>query len=132
METHCILLSHGSFAQACLKSAEMLAGETNGITAIGLCESTGVEAFKKAFWAEVERHGEKDLLVMVDIMGGTPSNLALEACTTNPRITVFTGLNVPMVVNYALGGCSASSEADLLLEETKNSINIFRQKDFLD
>src|ERR1051325_11302745 len=59
----------------------------------------------------IERvRGDAGVLLLTDMFGGTPSNLALTFIETN-QIEVITGVNLPMLIKLA---GQAKSSADLL------------------
>ena len=94
-----ILISHGNFACEALKSVEMIMGKQEDVTAIavmpGMDLNETVEKLRKAV-AEVE--AGMNIIIMTDIMGGTPSNAAGILTATMVNVLVITGFNMPMLL----------------------------------
>lgn len=70
---------------------------------------------------EVDRDG---LLILTDIYGGTPSNVALTMRRPG-RVEVVSGVNLPMVVRLGCGGESSMSleeRAKWIREKARSSI----------
>ena len=93
-----VIFTHGSVASALKECAEDFFQEHQLLVAISLDR----EADRAVSWTalqsavnEVEADG--GVLVLVDMFGGTPSNLAM-ALLTRDDISVITGVNLPMVL----------------------------------
>lgn len=97
-----ILMSHGSMAIETLKSAELIVGELPNTVALGLQKSDGPEDLKaKAETAIKEFYGKEPVYLFVDLLGGTPGNVAVSLTQDYPDMEVVSGLNLPMVIEYA-------------------------------
>lgn len=97
-----LVLSHGNLARELLESARTIAGELEWFEALSLDWRTPVDIAERSVGEAVERLDRgSGVLVLADIFGGTPSNLArrLEA---GGRVRVVSGVNLPMVVRL---GC---------------------------
>ena len=84
-----VIASHGNFANELLKSAEMIYGDMSDVPAVSLMPGMSFE--------EVTKKAGKDTLVLVDLFGGTPSNV-FSALTRTFGHQVVTGLNLPMLI----------------------------------
>lgn len=91
------IIGHGDLPAALISSARMLMGERDGLYALCLRESDGLENF-------IQKTGELlasikeniPLLVFVDLQGGTPWNSVLGV--NDARVRLVTGLNLPMLL----------------------------------
>ena len=97
-EVGLILIAHGPLAHALLESAEMIMGIQTNTIALSLDMDESLEGLK----LEVERTVRKvdrgaGALLLVDLLGGTPSNAATLAMTSH-SIEVVTGMNLGMVL----------------------------------
>ncbi len=96
-----LVITHGKFGIELLKSVEMIMGEQEDSAALGLCLGDDVEELR----AEAERivaenqEAGKDTIIMVDILGGSPSNVGLYALR-NHDIKLITGVNMLMLIEF--------------------------------
>jgi mannose PTS system EIIA component len=97
-----IVATHGDFGRALLSTLQMILGQPEGMAAVTLSQEDSLESFKakleKAL-GEVDPKGE-GTLVMVDMLGGTPFNVALQLAQDR-KLVVITGLSLPMLVKAA-------------------------------
>ena len=93
-----VIFTHGSVARALRECAEDFFGDPRHLVDIALDR----EADRADTW-EALQQGVKDadagdgVLLLVDMFGGTPSNLAM-ALLTREDVAVITGVNLPMVL----------------------------------
>jgi PTS system mannose-specific IIA component len=93
-----ILASHADFGAAILRTAEFIMGPLSDCTSITV-EETDMEEDTVRRLAEAAKFLDvgAGVLVLTDMFGGTPSNLAL-ALLDNHKVEVVTGMNLPMVL----------------------------------
>lgn len=102
---HLILISHGDFAEGLFDTAEMILGEIKNAQTVCLYPHEGTSDFQQKFeQALAKTAGET--IVLCDIMGGTPCNVAMRYLD---RISLFSGMNLPMVISAVNEG-----KADLI------------------
>lgn len=98
-----LLGSHGNYANEALKSTEMIVGEQENTQTFVLDETMDldmtIQAAQKAF-DRLEK--ESGTLILVDIMGGTPSNAATVLKKKNNNIRLLTGFNLPLLIDACL------------------------------
>ena len=97
-----LLMSHGNLAKEMLKSAEMILGPIQKAQALGLQPNQGPDDLQKAaeeFLNDNPSH--ESTLCLVDLLGGTPSNVVVKLMAEYPDLEVISGLNLPMLVDYA-------------------------------
>ena len=117
-----ILLSHGLFAQEALGSVEMIMGEIEDISTIGLFPGMGIEDLSSSVLAVMDTVAAKSkdlVLILTDIPFGTPTNVALLLEANNPKILVITGFNLPLLVNVLENDQLDKQQILELLEESK-------------
>ena len=72
-----ILLSHGNLAEAMLESAQMIVGhQENDAMALGLQPGESPEELQNAFEAALKTFVSNEILVLSDLISGTPFNVA--------------------------------------------------------
>jgi mannose/fructose-specific phosphotransferase system component IIA len=93
-----IILSHGSFAVACVETVRMLAGNQKNIVAFPLEEGEDPVEYAKEFMAVIELF-PKGSIIFVDVMGGTPCNALMTGVRAkNLSIYALSGVNIPMIL----------------------------------
>lgn len=96
-----VIVSHGQLANELLAAAETVIGDISHITSVSIGWHDDVEMAKD----EVERAIKsvsrgRGVIVMTDMFGGTPTNIA--AMFLNPgEVEIVTGVNLPMVIKLA-------------------------------
>ena len=95
-----VIVAHGGLAKEYLAAVEHVVGNQPGITAVSVaaeCDRSGkVTEIKQAI--EFTDMGE-GVVVVTDMFGGSPSNLARRACP-NDECLLF-GANLPMLIQLA-------------------------------
>ncbi len=95
-----VLVTHSELGQELLKAAEGIVGKQPSVRVLGLHPSEGPDAFQGKIRAALqELNSPAGVLVLADMMGGTPCNAALRQCN-DPRFhyELVTGVNLPMLV----------------------------------
>ena len=97
-----LILTHGSLSEELLAAARVISGDLNGFEALPLAWSDGFDEAHRKVKDALSRldHGE-GVLILTDIFGATPSNVALEFHQPG-KVEVVSGVNLPMVVRL---GC---------------------------
>ena len=74
--TGILIATHGDFAAGILSAVELIAGKQEKVETIGLHHEDGIEEFEERVNKALDDLDEGDgVLVFVDILGGTPSNV---------------------------------------------------------
>ena len=104
-----LIVTHGRLAIELLNAAEMIIGEIHHITAVSLGWHDDVDMATTMIQKTLERvKGPDGVLILTDMFGGTPSNLAMTFL--GERVEVITGVNLPMLIKLA----NLAEQADLL------------------
>ncbi len=109
--TGVLIVTHYRLAEEFLQALRLIVGELKHFRAIGLDPKSSPEEMRTRIekpLREVDTGG--GVLVIVDMFGGTPSNLCLSFLDED-RVEVVTGANLPMLVKVA------RVDADLPLHE---------------
>jgi len=94
-----LIITHGKFGKEILQSARLIMGEQKNVATLGLNLGDDVESLGN----EAERiiienqKADKDTIVLVDVLGGSPSNVALYMLKKYD-IKVITGVNLSMLL----------------------------------
>lgn len=95
-----LLISHGNLAQEILNTSKMIAGEQEGVIALGLKPDEGNEEFgNRVYKACSEIYSDDGILILADLYGGTPCNVAtLRVLNSFKNIEILTGVNLGMLL----------------------------------
>ncbi|MDA6089258.1 PTS sugar transporter subunit IIA [Lactobacillus amylovorus] len=98
-----VLASHGNLAEGMLNSVQLLAGPQKNISTVTLKPGNNIEVFAQKLSDEIKKHisQNKQVLVLTDMFGGSPTNSALIALQ-NLDFKCITGMNLPMVLEAVL------------------------------
>jgi PTS system mannose-specific IIA component len=94
-----IIVTHGNFGKELLKSVEMIMGEQKDVFVFGLNLGDDVESLRdnvKRIVDENQREN-KEIVVLVDVFGGSPSNIAL-SLLEHYDVKVIVGVNMPILI----------------------------------
>ena len=94
-----VVVTHGQLARELVAAAEMITGEDiPNATSVSIGWHDAAEDAQRAIVTAVERvSGDEGSVVLTDMFGGTPSNLALSLLKEG-RVEVVTGVNLPMLI----------------------------------
>ena len=94
-----ILASHGPFAQGLLECAEMLIGEQENIAIISIKKESNINQVREQFFDTYQKINQGNgVLILVDLLGGSPCNLASELVLTQNDVALYCGINVPTLL----------------------------------
>ena len=95
-----VVATHGRLAEELLRTAEGIVGKLERCEAVSIGAGTSMDECRARLAQAVERaddgHG---VLVLTDMFGGTPANLALTFL--DEKVEVVTGVNLPMILKLA-------------------------------
>lgn len=101
---HILLITHGSMAEGMVSSIRMLTGEQENFNYVTFAEDMGQDELKELLDAKItDVSAEKQYLIMCDIKGGTPFNVASRYSFKNDNVSVFYGVNLPVLVETLIG-----------------------------
>ncbi len=112
-----VVAAHGEVAPALLKAAEAIVGELDGVRAVSLQAGGDPERMRLEVLDAVRAvDAGEGVLMLVDMFGGTPSNVCL-TCGAPARLEVVTGVNLPMLIKATTVRESPLDEAARLIAE---------------
>jgi mannose PTS system EIIA component len=96
-----VVVTHGQLATELVNATETIVGDLPRFVAvsIGWHEDTG-DAREEIAQAVGRVDQGQGVLILTDMFGGTPCNLAMTFLTEN-KVEVITGVNVPMLIKLA-------------------------------
>jgi mannose PTS system EIIA component len=97
-----LIVTHGNLAHELLNAARQIEADVTGIEAVPLEWNDTVEESREKIAAGLARMGpERGVIIFTDMFGGTPSNISLSFLEQG-RVEIVTGVNLPMVVKFAM------------------------------
>jgi PTS system mannose-specific IIA component len=94
-----VLVTHAGLATALKLSAEMIVGSIESCATVEVSPDERADDIMARVVAAVEAVQSDGAIIMTDLFGGTPSNMAMsflkEGC-----IEVVTGANLPMLIEF--------------------------------
>lgn len=103
-----VLISHGEMANGMLNTAGMFFGETElqQVATVSLFPADSPEDFDVKLTEALEKVDSGDgVVILADLLGGTPCNRAAYKCSE--KVQVITGMNLPIfaeMLGLRLGG----------------------------
>lgn len=93
-----VIVAHGKFASGILTSLELIAGQVEKIQAVDFVEGMSAPEVKERIKSVIS--SEEKVLVLTDLLGGTPFKVSVELVTEHPEksIAVLSGLNLAMLL----------------------------------
>ncbi|MGT2933092.1 PTS sugar transporter subunit IIA [Streptococcus catagoni] len=93
-----IVVAHGKFSEGIISSLELIAGKQEDLVGINFLSDMSTKDIKLALETEIADH--KDILILTDLLGGTPFNVSstLSVEHTDKKIKVLSGLNLAMLI----------------------------------
>ena len=96
-----ILVTHGRLAEEFLAALEHVVGKQKKVAAISIGPEDDMEHRRADILAAVDRVDDGDgVMLMTDMFGGTPSNLAISVMS-EAKVEVIAGVNLPMLIKFA-------------------------------
>lgn len=120
-----MIITHGPLALALKETLKMFTGNVEDVYAVGLTE-TGVEEFREKVNKALEECYEEgnELLVLVDLFGGTPFNISmLDIKNKYKNVEIIAGANLPLVIEASiLRDSNLSDVIETLKESAKGAV----------
>jgi PTS system mannose-specific IIA component len=125
-----VVATHGRLAEEILRTAEGIVGPLAQCEAVSIGASHSVDACRAGLADAVKRvDAGQGVLVLTDMFGGTPANLALTFL--DETVEVVTGVNLPMILKLATARESLTVRAAAELVTAHGQKNITLASDLL-
>lgn len=96
-----VLVTHCKLASEFKSAAEHVVGPQSQMDAIDIAPDDDMEQRRKDIVAAVENvESGSGVIILTDLFGGTPSNLAISLMQED-KVEVIAGINLPMLVKLA-------------------------------
>ena len=91
-----LVVTHGDVAKELVNALKMIVGEQQKVLALSIDWEVDVDVAKGHIGKAIAQCGKKDVLILTDMFGGTPTNLVLPF--KGDDVEVVTGVNLPMLI----------------------------------
>jgi PTS system mannose-specific IIA component len=108
MKVGVVVVTHGQLATELVNATEMIVGDLPQFAAVSIGWHEDVDQAREGIGQAIARvsasaggtdEDPADVLVLTDMFGGTPANLAVTY--VSPHVEVITGVNLPMLIKLA-------------------------------
>src|SRR5690349_14852910 len=105
-----MLVTHGRLAEEFVHAMEHVVGEQPDVATICIAPIDDMEARRREIASAIKRADSgKGAVILTDLFGGTPSNLAISLLKAG-KTEVIAGINLPMLIRLA----GARKDMDLM------------------
>ena len=95
-----VVICHGEMGTELVKAAEMIVGKIQAVEAVSVRQESAPETLRDEIQRAIKKVDRKNgVMVLTDMFGGTPSNIAL--AFLDDRVEVVTGVNLSMLIKFA-------------------------------
>ena len=95
-----VIIAHSFIGKELIAAAEYLVGNIEGITTVSVQFERNAFEARKAISEAIRQVGQGEgVLLMTDLFGGSPSNIAF-SFLNNEKMEVITGVNLPMILTF--------------------------------
>jgi len=105
-----LVAAHGDLAGAFLATAELICGRLDDVKAVELLPTDSPETFNERFMVAAGDPNDK-LLILTDLAGGTPHNVALVATRRLPKAVLISGVNLAVLIEAAMSTDALDGES---------------------
>ena len=94
-----ILVTHAGLASSLRAAAEMIVGPIEGCQIVEVTPAERADSIMAHVVSAVEVLRDNGVIIMTDLFGGTPSNMAMSFLKEG-TVEVVTGANLPMLIEF--------------------------------
>jgi PTS system mannose-specific IIA component len=120
-----LVVTHGHLGRELVAAAEMIVGEISHIQAVSVGWHDDVNDARKDIEKRInEVESGSGVIILTDMFGGTPSNIAFSFHDPG-KVDVVTGVNLPMIIKIAgqKEGETLDSLAGIVRDQGRSSIS---------
>jgi PTS system mannose-specific IIA component len=97
-----VIVSHGQLANELLSAAETIVGVVDHIASVSIGWHDDVDVAREEIARSIDRVDRgRGVLMLTDMFGGTPTNIAATFLNAGRPVEIVTGVNLPMIICVA-------------------------------
>lgn len=114
-----LVITHGDMGIETVKSMELLMGPQENVTGLGLHPGESVDSLRDQAYDVLAKNEDQydETIVLVDLLGGSPSNVSLSTLAKYRELKIVTGLSLPLLINL-LNFSEAENDTDKLINDS--------------
>ena len=122
-----IVAGHGNFPTGIMSAVSLIAGNPEHIKAVDFVKGMSSQELKQKLEEQMEALGTSEILVMTDLLGGTPFNVASGIKTESGKsIKVLAGTNLAMAVEAIFSReLMGLEELEIIRQSAKDGVEDF-------
>ena len=94
-----IVISHNDVAKEMIKCCETIVGKMTCLQTISFYSDEHLIDLEHKFSEALDKLRDCDgILVLIDMFGGSPSNIAIKNLANHPEMEIISGFNIPMLL----------------------------------
>lgn len=114
-----ILVTHGRLAEEFVHAMEHVVGPQEGVATVCIGPNDDMEQRRKEIASAITKvDAGKGVVILTDLFGGTPSNLAISLLDAG-HVEVIAGINLPMLIR--LSGARKSMDVHDAVEAAQHA-----------
>ena len=121
-----VIVSHSNIAAEFLSVLEHIVGKQESMKAISIFPDDNVEKKRKEIISSIKDLNQgKGVIILTDMFGGTPSNLAISVMEEE-KVEVVAGVNLPMLIKISSlrGECNIKDLIKISQESGRKYMNV--------
>lgn len=121
-----LFVTHGKMASGMQSTLEIIAGHCSQLTAIdAYVDAKNIQETINKYFRQLQDNDQ--LIMLSDIENGSANQLLFKHLE-RPKTVLFTGVNLPLLLQLFLIGNKELSDSDLkkILEESRTAIKLFQ------
>lgn len=116
-----ILASHGELSKGMLNTVKMIIGDmADGVETYSLLPGANADDYAAELRTQVENDNEA-YIIICDVLGGSVCN-AMVQLTTNEKVTVLAGMNLPLVIEMIVANQADDIDLDTIIQTGKDGV----------
>lgn len=121
-----IIATHGQLSAGLKDAVDVITGMGESIEVLSLNREDNVDDFEQSFLERISAYNESGSLVLVDMVGGSPYNVALKHLDNN-NYEVVAGVNLLMIIEVLtnMNNLSITELSNLALNVGRESVQVF-------
>ena len=123
-----VLIGHGHYASGVASAVAMLSGNEEAVSYVDFTPVISPDEFESRLRGIAEC--DEEVVIICDLVGGTPYNRACVIAHENARVKVVAGMNLAAILEAALSiedGLKVSEVADLLCASVPGGVGFFEE-----
>lgn len=115
-----LLVSHYTLAQSLKETVELIIGHRKNLQAVSISKDDKIDNFSLRLDNAVKSLDTGDgVLILADMFGGSPSNVALSLYAKKEKVGIITGVNLPLVIEALMYSHKGLDELMKIIIEKK-------------